>query len=98
MHGAFSLAALARDWDSPLNALKDHLDRDANATFRDGDRVLRTYFVNNRGDEALGSTWSYLDLSALGRQENLGELARGLSAERAVPLVELAFPAAVRAA
>ena len=39
------------------------------AFFRDGDRVFRTYFVNNRGDEALGSTWSYLDLSALGRQE-----------------------------
>jgi hypothetical protein len=23
------LAALARDWDGPLGALKDHLDRDA---------------------------------------------------------------------
>jgi Bacterial protein of unknown function (DUF899) len=31
--------------------------------------VFRTYFVNNRGDEAMGSTWSYLDLTALGRQE-----------------------------
>jgi predicted dithiol-disulfide oxidoreductase (DUF899 family) len=40
-----------------------------NAFFRDGDRVFRTYFVNNRGDEAMGSTWSYLDLTALGRQE-----------------------------
>jgi predicted dithiol-disulfide oxidoreductase (DUF899 family) len=40
-----------------------------NAFFRDGERVFRTYFLNNRGDEALGSTWSYLDLSALGRQE-----------------------------
>jgi predicted dithiol-disulfide oxidoreductase (DUF899 family) len=39
-----------------------------NAFLRDGDRVLRTYFVNNRGDEATGSTWSFLDLSALGRQ------------------------------
>jgi predicted dithiol-disulfide oxidoreductase (DUF899 family) len=36
---------------------------------RDGDRVFRTYFVNNRGDEALGSTWSYLDIAPLGRQE-----------------------------
>jgi hypothetical protein len=26
------LAALARDWDSPLEALKDHLDRDAGGT------------------------------------------------------------------
>jgi len=25
------LAALARDWDSPLDALKDHLDRTARA-------------------------------------------------------------------
>ena len=40
-----------------------------NAFFRDGDRVFRTYFLNNRGDEALGSTWSYLDMTALGRQE-----------------------------
>jgi hypothetical protein len=35
---------------------------------RDGDRIFRAYFVNNRGDEAMGSTWSYLDLTALGRQ------------------------------
>ena len=40
-----------------------------NAFIRDGDRVLRTYFINNRGDEALGGTWSYLDMTALGRQE-----------------------------
>jgi hypothetical protein len=25
--------------------------------------------TNNRGDEALGNTWSYLDITALGRQE-----------------------------
>ena len=29
----------------------------------------RTYLINNRGDESLGSTWSYLDMTALGRQE-----------------------------
>jgi predicted dithiol-disulfide oxidoreductase (DUF899 family) len=40
-----------------------------NVFFRRDDRIYRTYFVNNRGDEALGSTWSYLDLTALGRQE-----------------------------
>ena len=32
-------------------------------------RIFRTYFVNSRGDEAMGSTWNYLDLTALGRQE-----------------------------
>src|SRR6266536_6285911 len=40
-----------------------------NAFIRDGDSVVRTYFINNRGDEAMGSTWSYLDMTALGRQD-----------------------------
>ena len=61
----------------PWYTLRDGFDADfgvdewhgTNAFIRDGDRVFRTYFINNRGDEALGSTWSYLDLTALGRQE-----------------------------
>jgi predicted dithiol-disulfide oxidoreductase (DUF899 family) len=36
---------------------------------RDGDRVFRTYFTNRRGVEALGSVWTFLDLTPLGRQE-----------------------------
>ena len=40
-----------------------------NAFIRDGGRVLRTYFINSRGDEAMGTVWSYLDMTALGRQE-----------------------------
>jgi predicted dithiol-disulfide oxidoreductase (DUF899 family) len=40
-----------------------------NAFIRDGDQVYRTYYVNARGDEAMGGTWSYLDITALGRQE-----------------------------
>ena len=40
-----------------------------NAFIRDGARVFRTYFINSRGDEAMGSTWNYLDMSALGRRE-----------------------------
>ena len=36
---------------------------------RDGDEVYRTYFIDARGDEALGSTWSFLDITAYGRQE-----------------------------
>ena len=39
-----------------------------NVFIRDGGRVYRTYFVNFRGDEAMGTVWSYLDLSPLGRQ------------------------------
>jgi predicted dithiol-disulfide oxidoreductase (DUF899 family) len=64
-------------WKHPWYTLTDDWDLDhgvdeyhgTNVFFRDGDQVYRTYFINNRGDEALGSTWSYLDLSPLGRQE-----------------------------
>ena len=36
---------------------------------RDGSRVYRSYFTAGRGVEALGSVWSFLDLTPLGRQE-----------------------------
>jgi predicted dithiol-disulfide oxidoreductase (DUF899 family) len=36
---------------------------------RDGESVFRTYFTNGRGVEALGSNWTLLDLTPLGRQE-----------------------------
>jgi predicted dithiol-disulfide oxidoreductase (DUF899 family) len=65
-------------WQMPWYTLTDDFDRDfevdewhgTNAFIRDHDRVFRTYFINNRGDEALGNTWSYLDMTALGRQED----------------------------
>ena len=37
---------------------------------RDGASVFRTYFTTHRGVEALGSVWTFLDLTALGRQED----------------------------
>jgi|SRR5579872_1106736 len=40
-----------------------------NVFFRDGDKIFRTYFVNGRGDEAMGTVWNYLDITPLGRQE-----------------------------
>jgi predicted dithiol-disulfide oxidoreductase (DUF899 family) len=36
---------------------------------RDGETVYRTYFTSQRGVEALGSVWSFLDLMPYGRQE-----------------------------
>jgi predicted dithiol-disulfide oxidoreductase (DUF899 family) len=65
-------------WPVPWYTLTDDFDKDfgvdewhgTNVFFRDGDDVYRTYFVNGRGDEALGSTFSYLDITALGRQED----------------------------
>ncbi|WP_028925505.1 DUF899 domain-containing protein [Pseudonocardia acaciae] len=64
-------------WRMPWYTITDGFDVDfgvdqwhgTNAFIRDGDRVFRTYFINNRGDEGLGTTWAYLDMTALGRQE-----------------------------
>jgi predicted dithiol-disulfide oxidoreductase (DUF899 family) len=69
----------------PWYTLTDDFDKDfgvdewhgANAFIRDDDRVFRTYFVNSRGAEAMGSTWSYLDITALGRQENWEDSPEG---------------------
>jgi predicted dithiol-disulfide oxidoreductase (DUF899 family) len=36
---------------------------------REGDEIFRTYFTRHRGVEALGSVWTFLDLTPLGRQE-----------------------------
>ena len=58
---------LTDDFDSDFDVGKWH---GTNAFLRDDDdRIYRTYFIDNRGDEAMGSTWSYLDITALGRQE-----------------------------
>jgi predicted dithiol-disulfide oxidoreductase (DUF899 family) len=63
----------------PWYTLTDDFDADfdvdewhgTNAFYRDDDdRIFRTYLINNRGDEAMGSTWTYLDITALGRQED----------------------------
>jgi predicted dithiol-disulfide oxidoreductase (DUF899 family) len=64
-------------WDMPWYSITDSFDSDFgvdewhghNVFFRDGERVFRTYFINSRGDEAMGNTWSYLDITPLGRQE-----------------------------
>jgi predicted dithiol-disulfide oxidoreductase (DUF899 family) len=37
---------------------------------RDGDKIFRSYFTNGRGVEALGSVWTFLDLTPFGRQED----------------------------
>ena len=48
-----------------------------NAFISDGDRVFRTYFINSRGDEAFVNTWSFLDMTALGRQETWEDSPEG---------------------
>ena len=69
----------------PWYTITDDFDTDfgvdewhgTNAFIRDGDRVFRTYFINGRGDEAMGGTWAYLDITALGRQEEWEDSPEG---------------------
>ena len=44
---------------------------------RDDDSVFRTYFTTHRGVEALGSVWTFLDLTPLGRQEEWEDSPEG---------------------
>jgi predicted dithiol-disulfide oxidoreductase (DUF899 family) len=52
-----------------IGAYQDGENFGLSVFFRDGDRVYRTYFTTRRGVEALGSVWTFLDLTPLGRQE-----------------------------
>jgi predicted dithiol-disulfide oxidoreductase (DUF899 family) len=72
-------------WDIPWYTLTDSFDADfgvdewhgTNVFLRVGDDIFRTYFVNARGDEAMGGTWAYLDITALGRQEEWEDSPEG---------------------
>jgi len=64
-------------WEMPWVTITDGFDKDFgvdewhghNVFIHDGERIFRTYFINTRGDEAMGTVWSYLDATPLGRQE-----------------------------
>ncbi len=47
------------------------------AFLRDGDSVYRTYFTRLRGVEAVGTSWTLLDLTPLGRQEDWEDSPEG---------------------
>jgi predicted dithiol-disulfide oxidoreductase (DUF899 family) len=74
-------------WEKiPWYTITDAFDKDFgvdewhghNVFFRDeNDKVFRTYLINNRGDEAMGTVWSYLDLTPLGRQEDWEDSPEG---------------------
>src|SRR5256885_9261961 len=72
-------------WEMPWYTITDSFDADFgvaewhghNAFIRDEERVFRTYFINGRGDEAMGTTCSYLDMTALGRQETWEDSLEG---------------------
>ena len=74
------------DWKMPWYTITDSFDKDFgvdewhghNVFIRDDNgTIFRTYFINNRGDEAMGTTWGYLDLTPLGRQETWEDSPEG---------------------
>ena len=70
----------------PWYEITDDFDKDfgvdewhgTNVFLRDGERIFRSYFVDARGDEAMGSTWSYLDITPYGRQEEWEDSPEGV--------------------
>lgn len=74
-------------WEQiPWYELKSDFDVDmdvgewhgTNAFIRDeDDNIYRTYFIDARGDEGMGTTWAYLDITALGRQEEWEDSPEG---------------------
>lgn len=64
-------------WSVPWYTITDSFDEDFgvhewhghNVFYRDDTGIFRTCFIDNRGDEQMGGTWNYLDITPLGRQE-----------------------------
>jgi predicted dithiol-disulfide oxidoreductase (DUF899 family) len=69
----------------PWFTITDSFDKDFgvdewhghNVFIRKGESIFRTYFINNRGDEQMGGTWNYLDITPLGRQEHWEDSPEG---------------------
>ena len=69
----------------PWYTITDDFDKDfdvddwhgTNAFIREDGRIFRTYFIDARGDEQMGNTWNYLDITALGRQEEWEDSPEG---------------------
>lgn len=65
-------------WDIPWYSTQDSFNPDFNVTdgfglnmfLQNDGNVFHTYFITGRGAEYLGSVWTYLDITPLGRQEN----------------------------
>ena len=73
--GAIPWYTLTDDFDADFGVAEWH---GTNAFFRDDDdRIFRTYFIDTRGDEPMGGTWAYLDITALGRQEEWEDSPEG---------------------
>ena len=72
------VSSAASDFNRDFGMTTDQGEKAGVSVFlRDGDRVYRTYFTTERGVEALGSVWTFLDLTPFGRQETWEDSPEG---------------------
>jgi predicted dithiol-disulfide oxidoreductase (DUF899 family) len=63
-------SSFGSDFNQDFGALTDNGEMfGINVFIRDGDEIYRTYHTTKRGAEYLGSIFTYLDLTPMGRQE-----------------------------
>jgi predicted dithiol-disulfide oxidoreductase (DUF899 family) len=64
-------SSFGSDFNYDFEATTEHGEDHVLSVFlRDGDSIYHTYSTNGRGTDIVGSTYSYLDLTPLGRQED----------------------------
>ncbi len=72
-------------WTMPWVSTADDFNADFGVTtgfglnvfYRDDGDIYRTYFTTGRGVETLGTPWTFLDLTPLGRQESWEDAPEG---------------------
>lgn len=73
-------------WTMPFYSTSGDLNRDffndgdfgLNVFFQQDGRIYRTYYTTGRGVEKLGTIWTFLDLTPLGRQEKWEDSPEGV--------------------
>jgi predicted dithiol-disulfide oxidoreductase (DUF899 family) len=71
-------SSFGTDFNLDFDVTNGNEEKSAVSVFlRDGSNVFRTYVTSGRGDEMLGTVWSYLDLTPYGRQETWEESPAG---------------------
>jgi predicted dithiol-disulfide oxidoreductase (DUF899 family) len=71
-------SSFGNEFNADFEATQNDEEQSAVSVFlRDGENVFRTYGTSGRGDEMLGTVWSYLDLTPYGRQESWEDSPQG---------------------
>ena len=73
-------------WTMPFYSTDGSINRDfcgndfgLNVFFRQDGKIYRTYYTTDRGVEKLGTIWSFLDITPLGRQEKWEDSPEGVA-------------------